>query len=738
MNKNIIKVCSIAFAASFLASCSDSFLEEKKDNNNVNKEVYNDFTGAQLRVNSIYGECLPNPSSVSGWNNNCTGLASDIQAKATEEYCGMSGSSEQSFVNPLYELDALTGNVVPDYFTNEQKHLSNVWGRIRNINDVIAGLEGCTLSESQKNQLLGQAYFFRAWCYYQLVKWYGGVPIIKEVQETSPSSFTPRSSAKDCFSFIISDLDTSAKLLTDATTHGGWSGENWGRVTSGTALALKGRVMVLWASPMFNRANDQQRWKDAYEAIKESLPVLNACGYDLYTGTNDVNASAFATIFGQTKNCEDVFVTLFNTEDPMQSGEAGDKGKNNYWENNIRPANTNNRTGGMEPSAMIVDMFPMADGKLPSSASTYNKLEKSSFEYDRNYPFMNRDPRFYRTFAFPGVRWAYNGDASQGGVNNNPQDGANYALWNYVWYTNQDDAGNVESGEAYGADNLLKNKKGLYVRKRTSDYDLGSSLYVYNSGYSRGAFARSASPFIEIRYAEVLLNYAEAACGAGHMDVAVEQLQKIRSRVGYTAENNYGLPTNLASDQATCMSAVLLERQIELAYEGKRFDDMRRWMLYDGGATKVAGAPDTWTLTGWGGNTCQWLGFTPLNGQRRERMEFRVADKYGVGGTTYESDPLIKAGVSRCQPIDLRQPLATQQEQLKTWYQENLVRKDNKGDGRDSYHQDLTISYRAKYYFLGFSLGAMNRNDARLKQTIGWSDNRGGTGTFDPLAETSK
>ena len=296
----------------------------------------------------------------------------------------------------------------------------------------------------------------------------------------------------------------------------------------------------------------------------------------------------------------------------------------------------------------------------------------------------------------------------------------------------------MESGEAYGADNLLKNKKGLYVRKRTSDYDLGSSLYVYNSGYSRGAFARSASPFIEIRYAEVLLNYAEAACGAGHMDVAVEQLQKIRSRVGYTAENNYGLPANLASDQATCMSAVLLERQIELAYEGKRFDDMRRWMLYDGGATKVAGAPDTWTLTGWGGNTCQWLGFTPLNGQRRERMEFRVADKYGVGGTTYESDPLIKAGVSRCQPIDLRQPLATQQEQLKTWYQENLVRKDNKGDGRDSYHQDLTISYRAKYYFLGFSLGAMNRNDARLKQTIGWSDNRGGTGTFDPLAETSK
>ena len=736
MNKNIIKVCSIAFAASLLASCSDSFLENKKDNNNVNKEVYNDFTGAQLRVNSIYGQCLPNPNTASAWNNNCTGLASDIQSKATEEYCGISSSSEQSFVNPLYELDAQTGNVVPDYFTNEQKNLSNVWGRIRNINDCIAGLEGCTLSQADKDKLLGQAFFFRAWCYYQLVKWYGGVPIIKEVQETSASSFTPRSSAKECFDFIIEDLDKSAELLTAATPHGGWDSSNWGRVTSGTALALKGRVMNLWASPMFNRTNDVTRWEKAYEAIKASIPVLNACGNDLYTSADNINASAFATLFGQVRNCEDVFVTLFNTEDPMQSGEAGDKGKNNYWENNIRPANTNNRSGGMEPSAMIIDMFPMADGKLPSSVDTYSKLEKSSMQYDREHPFMNRDPRFYRTFAFPGVRWTYNGDASQGGVNKNPQGGEDYALWNYVWYTDKNDVGNVESGESYGADNLLKNKKGMYVRKRTSDYDLNSALYVYNSGYTRGAFARSASPYIEIRYAEVLLNYAEAACGAGHLDEAVAQLQKIRSRVGYTADNNYGLPTNLTSDQAACMSAILLERQIELAYEGKRFDDMRRWMLFDGGAVKVPGAPESWTLTGWGGNTCTWLGFKQFNGQRRERMEFRVADKWGTGSTTYESDPLLVNNVERCAPIDLRKPIAEQQEVLKGWYNDNLKRKDNKGDGRNADHiTDLTIDYRAKYYFLGFSLGAMNRNDSRLQQTIGWTDNRSGNGTFDPLAE---
>ena len=108
----------------------------------------------------------------------------------------------------------------------------------------------------------------------------------------------------------------------------------------------------------------------------------------------------------------------------------------------------------------------------------------------------------------------------------------------------------------------------------------------------------------------------------------------IRQRVGYSGD--CGLQENLSTDQAACMSAVLYERQIELAYEGKRFDDLRRWMLFDGGTDKVDGAPASWTLTGWGGNTCTWLGFTELNkNQRRDNMEFRLNDtKYGVGGTT--------------------------------------------------------------------------------------------------------
>jgi hypothetical protein len=186
------------------------------------------------------------------------------------------------------------------------------------------------------------------------------------------------------------------------------------------------------------------------------------------------------------------------------------------------------------------------------------------------------------------------------------------------------------------------------------------------------------------------------------------------------------------------MSAILYERQIELAYEGKRFDDLRRWMLFDGGTEMAEGAPASWKLTGWGGNTCSWLGFKPMNGQRRENMEYRVADKYGIGGTTYDSDPLLKSmeqSERDAVAVDLRKELGPQLSTLATWYKSNLVRKLKKGDARDANHVDETMKFFPKYYFLGFATGAASANKS-LPQTIGWGDynNGGSNGTFDPLA----
>ena len=285
---------------------------------------------------------------------------------------------------------------------------------------------------------------------------------------------------------------------------------------------------------------------------------------------------------------------------------------------------------------------------------------------------------------------------------------------------------------------MLDNQRGVYLRKRSDDLDVNSALYTFNAIVSNGGFCYSAAPYAELRYAEVLLNLAEVACGAGDMEYAVSLLKEIRKRAGYTAENNYGLQANLSSNQAACMSAILYERQIEFAYEGKRFLDMRRWLLFDGGEgiSSIDGAPSTWKLTGWGGNTCTWLGVKPFNNQRRENIEFRTADKYGVGDVTAASDPLRKANVTRCAALDLRKNLTDQMATLKSWYKENLTYKMKKGDAYDSNKVPLHTKFFAKYYFFGFTQGALN-NNSKIRQTIGWEDSNNGNanGTFDPLAE---
>lgn len=766
MKKNIInKVGVVALAALSLSACSDEFLTEKKNYDNVNAGIYDYYEGAYARVSDVYSWCLPDACASANWKYNCTGLADD-QSKSTEEYSGFS-----IFVNPEKELKVQDGSV-PDYFHNQANNIqASVWGRIRNINDVIRGINAGSLSDDQKDELLGQMYFFRAWCYYQMVKWYGGVPIVSEVLEPLVENSTPRSSAKACFDFIIKDLDMAADKLQKATGNGGWkSSADWGHVTTGTALALKGRVLLLWASPLFNRGNDKSRWDNAYKTMKNDLARINGCGYDLYKPGNTINGSAFAGIFNQTRSSEHVFVTLYNTV------QSGDPQKNNTWERTIRPKNT---TGsGLNPSAMIVDMFPMADGCLPTACNTFTKLPRSAGGYDASYPFYNRDPRFYRTFAFPGVRWAYNGDATQQDPNNPDYNkGADYELWNYYWYTSITDAGNVE-GTGYAADNLLNGGKAMYVRKRSDDADVSSPLYGnWSASANQSGFIYSAAPYIEIRYAEVLLNLAEAAAGAGdeHLGEAKELLKAIRLRAGYSGE--CGLD-KVQLDQATVMSAVLYERLIELAYEGKRFDDLRRWMLFDGGQeiNSIEGAPASWKLTGWGGNTCTWLGFTPLNGQRRENMEFMLKPALGTGGTTHDSDPLFKfmewyktilpeilsgdideemlpdyfadAGYDKMPTdviyptdrkgiaIDLRNDITVQQEKLKEFYYNFLVRKEKKGDAYDQNKVELYMHFFPKYYFLGIPTGAMN-SDANLLQTIGWEDSNNGyaNGTFDPLAE---
>ena len=728
--KKIVNVKLIALAlfatAMGLSSCSDEFLEEKRDLNNVSAAVYDNFTGAQARLDDIYAWCQPGGSKVS--NRNSTNMGDDDDmSKSTEEYVGLS-----AFVDPQVDMNTVTGTrQAIDYFYVHPNNIQNsVWGRIRNVNDVIRGISNGTLPKEEKDQLLGQAYFWRAWCYYQMVKFYGGIPIVKEPLDPIEGPGTPRSSAAECFQFMFDDLDNAATML-EATTATGWSDpKSYGRITTAAALALKGRLMVLWASPLFNRANDVARWEAAYTFINESMAKIDAAGHGLVPATENT-AAGWADMFVRSdRNPEAVMVTLYNN---LTEGGA----KNSGWEQSIR-STPSLGGGGKKPSDLMVNLFPMNDGKIPANYAGYSSLPTSAVEYDNHCPWKNRDPRFYRTFAFPGVRWTFNGDPT-GKDAKYEQTGTNYVLWNYTWYL-EDDKDKVQafrSGSSNGPDGLFGNTKGaFYIRKRSCDGDVSSANYAYNEGGN--GFSWSATPWMEIRYAEVLLNYAEAAAGANHTDVAIAQLRKLRERVGYTGD--CGIENGMT--QAQTMAAILYERQIELAYEGKRFDDMRRWMLYDGGTEvmNIPDAPASWQVTGWGGNTCEWLGFKPFNGQRRENLQYVANYDAGkgiaIGENDSNGDPISDlGGIARPEGVDYRKDLATELARLEEFYDQYLALKVVSGDGYDSATDlDYVVTFQPRYYFLGMVNGAQN-NNKDLPQTIGWEDNRygGANGTFDPL-----
>ncbi len=711
MKKINISVSGLIYLLSFLLliGCSDEFLKEKTNYSNLSPEIYNDYIGARLRVDDIYLRLLPNSNDGLSYRSPSSGK-SDIQSQSTEEFSGLS-----NFVDPDVIITS-TSNL-NDWFHVNKATNAGPWGEIRNCNDVIEGVSNSLLSDEEKGELLGQVYFFRAWQYFLLVKTYGGVPIIKSVQVADVSEAenlaVPRSTTKECIDFICEDLETASSMLPER-----WGGDDFGRITKGAALALAGRARLLYASPLFNRADDTDRWQMAYETNKAAIDALNAGNFGLaYKDSPGINASGWAKMLYEFNSDEAVFVTLYNKV--HDDNAAHEIYRNNRREQSLRPVNANGG-GGMTPTAMMIDLFPMADGKKPGESELY--------AYDNLKFFMNRDPRFYRTFAFPGVYWRFEGDPTSLGTAY-PYNGNEYRLWNYSWYA-QDEKKDDVTQSGYGADGLGLGYKGMYIRKRSNDFDMNTpepvTLYRWSlEGNRQGSFGEGAMPYMEIRYAEVMLNLAEAACGIGQGQEALEILREIRRRVGYTGD--CGLDGSLAGDRGRLFGAILYERQIELAYEGKRFDDMRRWLLWDGGIhmSQINGAPSTWALSGFGGNTCTYLGVQPFNGKRRDNLE--ITSKINANETQGQ-DPLQSV---RPSAIDLTKDITTQMDDLAAFYDTNLSRKVRQGDQAGKH-----VAFKPEYYLIGLTEGAQIAN-VTLPQTIGWSDVRSGNanGTFDPLME---
>lgn len=656
------------------SSCTADFLEDKRDLTGVNEDVFKDPVLAQAYVDYVYGLFLP---ANNGTGFMATQTASDngsyntIFAQTSDELAG-----ETDF-NKIWPLISNINNHANKYFGQRMgtNISNNTWTRLRQINMFLTEVEKYGLADDVKNPLKGQLYFWRAWQYFELMRLYGGVPIVLEAQNpavgNNEENSIPRSTTSETIAQINADIDQAIALLP-----GRWDGANWGRITSGAAAALRGRVMLTWASPQFNSNDDASRWQLAYDANLEAKELLEKNGFGLFKEGNLANGDAWGRMwFKEVDNAEAVIVFGFNNV-----AKGGNFTKNSGWEQAIRPREING-AGSVSPTRQIVESFPMKDGKAIDDNT-------SAYSYDPNKFYKNRDPRFYKSFAYNGAVWPYGA---------NP----NFKVWTYAWKKDSNASTAYTSTETRGA-----NASGIYICKSSN---IAASNNINN-------FEESGTDFMEMRFAEVVLNLAESAIGIGRLSEGLQGIVSIRERAGL--ENNdgsYGL-ANIAGSRDQLFKAVLNERKIEFAYEGKRFYDLRRWMLFDDAT---------------GMNTR--LGIPVLNGTRRTGYTIKVktndGEYFGAG------DPLLLANGSA--PVADRNTtsypagITTYEQYLDYLYDNHFVVSVKDDLDRTNASPRWTFKWYSEYYYFGIHQTILDASPY-LEQTKGWNSLQG-AGNFDPL-----
>ncbi|MBP6460477.1 MAG: RagB/SusD family nutrient uptake outer membrane protein, partial [Crocinitomicaceae bacterium] len=284
-----------------LGSCDDDFLAEKQDYNGVNEEVFTEPLVAQAYVDYVYGLFLPGDNAVtSTWDLAVAG--SDDFAQTTEELAG-----EVNWNKPWATVNPAQAHCLPYLGSRMTSSIANnTWTRLKQINIFLNEVDKYGMDEPTKNKLKGQLYFWRAWQYFDMVKLYGGVPLVlipqNPILDETSNNQVPRSSTSACIDQIVADLDMAKSLLPVK-----WTGADYGRIGGAAAAAFKGRVLLTWASPLFNPTDDTQRWQRAYDANLEAKTLLETNGYGL-----EANWGTMWTKDGST-NKEAVIAYAYNT-----------------------------------------------------------------------------------------------------------------------------------------------------------------------------------------------------------------------------------------------------------------------------------------------------------------------------------------------------------------------------------------------------------------------------------------
>ncbi len=483
------------------------------------KEIEQSFGNVQSLLNAIYSD-IPDGTLYIG------GAA--MMSSATDE------SEFTAETNPVQSFNTGSWNAInnPDL----------VWGTyyrgIRKVNQFLLStgkinldpwkLDPSPSAQSVYNTNLAtikrwtyEARYLRAYFYFELVKRYGGVPIINNTLTLEDDfSAIKRNSLNECLQFITAECDSAAtQLPLNTSTLPYVAATDLGRVTKLTALALKSRVLLYAASDLFNTPS----WAGGY-ANPELISLPTADRSARWKAASDaaktvIDASALPTL-GQYKS-------LFNTFNNAEIIFTRSNGASNQFERINSPIGFNLGQSGNTPSQDLVDAY-----EVKVNATTAVKFNWNDPAMAAN-PYANRDPRL--GFSI---------------ITNNSSFGTparNVQIWN---------------GGLDGKPIINASKTGYYLRK----YQIESlNLLNGNTG---------VHSWIIFRYPEIYLNYAEALneWSPGNADIK-KYVDIVRTRTGVAMP-----PLVTGLSQADMREKIRNEKRVEFAFEDHRFWDVRRWM----------------------------------------------------------------------------------------------------------------------------------------------------------------
>jgi hypothetical protein len=401
MKKNISFLMYIGFCTFLLvgiSSCKKDILNKSSLNAYSEDDVWSNLKLVETFVNSKY-RSLPH-----FYNDELV----------VPSASGLSAASDEGFNQWDYEDVWLfnLGQVTPDNVSMDA--WKGYYGFIRDCNTFFEHIDAVQGDEDLKTRLTGEMKFIRAWCYFDLISRYSGVPLITKTYSLTDNDYlSTRSTYDENMAFIIKELDEAAEDLQVS-----YSGAEMGRVTKGAALALKSRALLYAASPLNNPSNDRSKWVAAASAAKA---VIDLGAYSLYQGPD----------------YKQLFLEKFNPEVILSYNINGTQNPSGNYESMLNVMIGPNGYHGWSsftPSQTIVDAFPMKNGKL---------ITESGSGYDPTHPYENRDPRFYADILYNGAEFRGRPFESFEGGFDSPQSSIenwNASLTGYNWRKYSNDA----------------------------------------------------------------------------------------------------------------------------------------------------------------------------------------------------------------------------------------------------------------------------------------------------------